>query len=305
MKITIVGGGGGVGSSAAYNLLLVDEPYEVVVVDSREEMVASHVMDLEQVLELGATGDVRAGTAQDVTDADVVVVSAATPLTVNASRHVYLLDNAAIMSEIAALLPDSSEIVVIVVTNPVDPLCTWLQRITGLDRRRVLGYTLNDSLRFRSGIARALGAMAGSADGWVLGEHGDALVPLAGSARMRGAQVELTLEQGSAAEEFVRTWYTRHVALDSGRSSTWTTGLGLARMVRAITRDTGDVWPASLVLDGEYGIEGVALSVPVSLTRAGAGHVHEWPLTPAEQDALERSAELVRAATERIASAFG
>jgi malate/lactate dehydrogenase len=97
----------------------------------------------------------------------------------------------------------------------------------------------------------------------------------------------------------LRTSYARHVALDSGRSSTWTSGLGVARMVSAVAGD-GELWPASVVLDGEYGIEGVAVTVPVTIGRAGAGEIHEWDLEPGGLDALRASAELVRAAVESI-----
>jgi len=100
--------------------------------------------------------------------------------------------------------------------------------------------------------------------------------------------------EAAAAEEFVRNWYVRHVALDSGRSSTWTTGLGAARMVAAIVRGDDELWPASVVLRGEYGIDGVAVSVPVTLGRDGAETVHEWELTENQLTALRTAGELVR-----------
>ena len=189
------------------------------------------------------------------------------------------------------------------VTNPVDPLCTWIQRRTGIDRARVLGYTLNDSLRLRTGIAKALRVDPGTVDAWVLGEHGDACVPLFERVRVGGGPVYLTPEMRAEAEEFLRTWYVRHVALDSGRSSTWTSGVGVAAMVDAVATGSDELWPVSLVLEGEYGIEGVALSVPVSLGD-GTAVIHEWPLSPEEQDGFERAAALVQDATDRVAAAL-
>src|SRR5439155_21915497 len=103
------------------------------------------------------------------------------------------------------------------------------------------------------------------------------------------------------AEEFLRGWYERHVALDSGRSSTWTSGLGLARMVEAIRADGGaNLWPASVGLEGEYGVEGVCLGVPVELGRNGARRILEWDLTDAEAAAMRDAAEAVRTATASI-----
>jgi malate/lactate dehydrogenase len=303
VKVAIFGGGGGVGSSAAFNLLLGPSEHEVVLVDRRPEMVTSHVMDLEQVLEQGGTGSIRGGDQPDVLDADVVVVAASAPLTVNVSRLDYLLANAEIVEELVAVLAGAGRWpgTLVVVTNPVDPLCTWIQRRTGIDRTRVLGYTLNDSLRLRTGIAKALRVDPGTVDAWVLGEHGDVCVPLFDRVRVGDGAVLLTPEMRAEAAEFLRTWYVRHVALDSGRSSTWTSGVGIAAMVDAVANGADELWPVSLVLEGEYGVEGVALSVPVSL-RDGAASINEWQLSAEEQDAFQRAAELVREATERVAA---
>lgn len=92
----------------------------------------------------------------------------------------------------------------------------------------------------------------------------------------------------------------RHVALDSGRPSTWTSGLGIARIVRAIAADTGEVFPASIGLQGEYGIEGVCLSVPVAIGADGARGIEECDLTAEQQAGLQAGAGFVRAAAESI-----
>ena len=186
------------------------------------------------------------------------------------------------------------------VTNPVDPLCTWLQRRRGLDRGRVLGYTANDSLRLRTAIADQLGVRSDTVDAWVLGEHGDHFVPMLDRVRVGGEPVALDAAQREAAERFVRGWYEQHVALDSGRSSTWTTGRGLARMVAALTGDDGELWPASVVLEGEYGVSGVALTVPVTLARGGVQQLDEWDLTGEQRAAMRAAGEAVREATEAL-----
>jgi len=298
VRIAIVGGAGGVGASTAFNLLRDGGPDEVVIVDSRPPHITSHVMDFDQVLEQSPGASVRGGDASDLADADIVVVTAAVPLTVNTSRLVYLEQNAAIVDEVADALPDGWDGVVVLVTNPVDPLVLRFRDRTGLDRHRVLGYTLNDSLRLRTGIANAVGAAPGAVDAWMIGEHGDSSVPLWSRVRVGGEPCTLTLEARESAEEYVRTWYVRHVALDSGRSSTWTSGLGVSRMVSAIRDDAGAVWPASLVLEGEYGIDGSAVSVPVILGADGAREVVEWELADDELAALHASADVVRGLVE-------
>ena len=260
------------------------EPYDVVVLDRRPEKVASHVMDLELVLGLGGDRSVVAGGWDDLTDAQVLVVCAATALTANTSRSVYFEANAAIVDAIAARLSGWHG-VVIMVTNPVDPLCARLARALG-DRRRVMGYTLNDSLRLRTAIAASLGVGAADVEAWVLGEHGDRAVPIFSRVLVRGARVDLDASVRGAASDFVRTWYRRHVALDSGRSSTWTSGAGVASMVAAICSGSGEPWVASVLLEGEYGMDGVALGVPVRLEPGGVVSVEEWDLAPDELAAM-------------------
>jgi malate dehydrogenase len=301
MKVAVAGAGGGVGASLAFNLLLGPLECELVLLDTRPNMLRSHSMDLEQVLEQGATGTVREGAAEDLASADMLIITAAAPLTVNTSRMVYLRDNTAILEPLLDRLPEGWPGTVILVTNPVDPLCTWAQRRTGLDRTRLLGYTLNDSLRLRTGVGHALGAAPGRVSGWMLGEHGELAVPLWDRVSVDGRDVSLTPAQRAAVTEFVGGWYVRHVALDSGRSSTWTSGLGVARMVHACLDPAGEeLWPASVMLEGEYGVDGVSLSVPVTLGAGGAREIHEWPLSESEREGLQAGARFVRAAADGL-----
>jgi malate/lactate dehydrogenase len=302
MKVGITGGGGGVGSSIAFNLLLAEHPYEVLLADNQPRMVTSHTMDFEQVLEQGATGSVRAAESGELAAAELIVASAAAPLTVNSSRMVYLADNAAVLEQLLAELPTAWPGILIVVTNPVDPLCTWALGRAGLARERLLGYTLNDSLRLRTAIAAELGVEPGRVEAWVVGEHGDGSVALFDRVRVDDEPVALDAAARQRALEFLHGWYTRHVALDSGRSSTWTSGLGVARMIEAIRADSGELWPASVVLAGEYGIEGTALGVPVRLGRGGVAALPELELGPEEAAALRAGADTVRAAAAEIDS---
>ena len=301
-KVVIVGGGGGVGASVAFNLLIGGGGFDVVMTDRRPEMVRSHVLDLEQVLEQGAPGTVREGNDDDIPRADILVVTAALPLTVNDSRMVYLDGNARIVTAVVDLLPDDWPGVLLLVTNPVDPLCTIVQRRTRLDRRRILGYTINDSLRLRTGIGRALGVAPGRITAWSIGEHGPLTVPLWDRVQLDGAGVTLDRDQREQVENFVGNWYVRHVALDSGRSSTWTSGLGVARMVSAIANGDARPWTASVVLEGEYGISGVSLSVPVSLSPGGVGEIHEWELSAVQDSGIRKAADHVRDAVAALAA---
>jgi malate dehydrogenase len=290
-----------VGASVAFNLLMGGGEFDVVMLDRRPEMVRSHVLDLEQVLEQGVRGTVREGSENDIAQADILVVTAALPLTVNDSRMVYLEGNARIVASVVERLPAGWPGVLLLVTNPVDPLCTLVQGRAGLDRHRVLGYTINDSLRLRTGIGRVLGVAPGRISAWSIGEHGPLAVHLWDRVELDGAAVTLDRGQREQVEDFVGNWYVRHVALDSGRSSTWTSGLGVARMVRAIANGETNPWPASVPLEGEYGISGVSLSVPVSLGPDGVTHIHEWELTADQAAGLRKAADYVRDAVAALA----
>ncbi|MER5699751.1 hypothetical protein ABT255_51420 [Streptomyces mirabilis] len=304
MKVVIIGGAGGIGSSAAFNLLSSQGTYEIVLVDTRPNMITSHAMDLENALSLGATEDiVRGGTTKDALDADVVILSAAVPLRLNSSRSVFLADNAQVVAECLRPLQEAGDTfhgIVLMLTNPVDPLLTWVHRQGWLPRHRLLGYTLNDSLRLRTGIALALGVPPRDVDAWTLGEHGEGQVPLYSRITVGGKAVELTEDQQRTAEEYANTWYAKHVALNSGRTSTWTTGLGTARIVEAIATSSGTVLPASVVLDGEYGVHGVSLTVPVELGPTGVHRIVPWHLSPNELDGMTNAAVRVEASVSEL-----
>jgi malate dehydrogenase len=303
MKIVIVGGAGGVGASTAFNLLVSGGGHEVVLVDRRPEMITSHVMDLEQVLPQVGGGSIRGGDAADLHDADVVILTAAIPPDAAPSRMSFLRDNAVIVSEVTDALPAGWDGVLLLVTNPVEPLLTWVHRRSGIDRRRLVGYTANDSLRLRTGVAMTLDTRVEAVDAWMLGEHGDACFALWDRVRIEGAPATLTSDQRVAAEAYMREWFPRHVALASGRTSTWTSGLGLARMVAAIDRGTDELWPAAVVLDGEYGFTDIALTVPSTLGHGGVTGVVEWALDPDQTAALQHAGRVVQDATADLLGA--
>jgi malate dehydrogenase len=300
MKVTIAGGGGGVGASLAANLLRTDAIDEIVLVDARPAMVTSHLMDLEQARLLGGRAIVSAGEIDAAFDADLLVLTAGAPQTVNTSRLAFLSANAEILRAVVDGVPHGWPGVILVVTNPVDPLIQMLFERLDIDRGRLVGYTLNDSLRMRSGVGLALTVDPLRVDAWVIGEHGDACVPLWDRICVDGEPVQLDADQQHIAEDFLRNWYIRHVALDSGRTSTWTSGRGVARMVEAIATGADGVWPASIMLDGEYGEAGVALSVPVRLGPGGLQAIETWTLTDEQARLFARAGDVVREAAAAI-----
>ena len=301
MKVAIIGGAGGIGSSVAFNLLRTQTPYEIVIIDNRPNMIVSHVMDLQDALSLGGAKSVVGGGMNDACDADIVVVSAAVPLTINTSRDVYLEGNADITRGIVdQLLAGGFTGILILMTNPVDPLLTWVVNHTGWPRERVLGYTLNDTQRFRTGIATALGVAAQRVGCQVVGEHGPGAVQLFSSVTVDGKHVDLTPEQREIACDWADNWYVRHVALDSNRTSTWSSGIGGALMIEGIVHGSAEPFPAAVVLEGEYGCSGVSSSTPVILGPRGAEQILEAKLSAEELAAFQSVAEKIRELTQQI-----
>lgn len=293
-KVVLIGGAGGIGSSVAFNLLRSETPFEVVIVDTRESMITSHVMDLVDTLSLGGAHSIRGGELADAFDADIVVASASVPLRLNASRDVFLQENAALLTSIVDPLAASGWAgVFVLMTNPVDPLLTWIQRRTGWDRTRVLGYSLNDTQRFRTGIAMALGVASRLVGCTVVGEHGPGQVLVWGSVTVDGEPRQLTADQRAIVRDYVDNWYVRHVALDSGRTSTWSSGLGGALMVEALATGSSTPFPVSLVLNGEFGVHGVSSSTLALLGPGGVRASVPVTLTAEENAALHEAADRI------------
>ncbi|MEV6338764.1 malate dehydrogenase [Nocardia vinacea] len=298
----IIGAAGGIGSAVAYSLALNGTGDELILVDRRADVLQTHIWDLEQLRIAVRPFVVRIGTVFDAAEADIVVLAAAVPPRKDSPRIEYLAENLTIAQETArtlAAVPNWPGIL-IVGSNPVDPLVTALQRTTGTDRYRVLGYTANDSLRLRYGIAQVLGVEPHRVSAWVLGEHGDRCVPLFGKVQIDGQPVKLDDTQQRAARDYMLGWYPRWVALGVPRTSTWTSGHGISSMVRAIATDSGEVWPSSMVLAGEYGINGTSVGVPVRLDRSGAAEVLEWPLQESDRRALQDAARYVADAVTQV-----
>jgi malate dehydrogenase len=306
-RIGIIGGGGTVGSAAAFRLAELGFAHEIVLVDAREHMARSHAMDLDQAAgELGPTA-VRAGTWTDLAGCGVVVLSAGLPERNVASRDEYLLGNVAIVKEAAThLAAECPDAVVIVATNPVDVFTTVLARLARLDKtapRRFLGYSWNDTLRLRWAVARVLGEPVADVDGIVIGEHGETQVPLFDRMALRGKPVALTAEQQRDAAEAVRSWFSTYQSLQSGRTSGWTSAVGIAKLVQAIVQGHAEPLPCSAFLEGEYGVSGISLGVPARLGPGGVEAVVELPLSPAQAEAFEAAAKKVGGLVEQVSAA--
>jgi malate dehydrogenase len=300
MKLSVIGGGGWVGSPAAFHIAVQGLVDEVVLIDVRRNMVEQHALDMSTAVSMLGV-KVMAGGYEDMSGSDLVINTAGIAHT--GDRAEMLAKNTFLIRDIAGhIRTHCPEAVVITATNPVDPLnyATWLAG--GFERRQVIGYSLNDSFRFREFVAEAKGARVGDVDATVLGEHGPAQVPLFSSVRIGGKPVAFTEAEKEGIRQARPEAFKGIEALqkETGRTAGWTCAIGLAKLAAAIAGNTGEVFPCSAVLVGEYGLRGLSMGVPVKIGRTGIQEILEWDLAPDEQAAFADCAGQLKAAAELV-----
>jgi L-lactate dehydrogenase len=297
--IGIHGAAGAVGSATAFALAL-GGCGRLVLADAAAPRLACLEMDLEMLAAALPALAVARGVLDELAACEVVVACASVPHRDGAPRAAFLEQNAAILAPLADALarPGAACRAVVLVSNPVDALATWLAQRLG-ERTCVLGHTLNDTLRLRVAIARCRGCDPTEVEAWSVGEHGPLAVPLLSRVRVRGAPVRLSAAERAQVLGELGGWYARWQAHGTGRTSAWTSGWGVAAVVRALLEGDPRPWPVSTLLRGEYGVDGVCLTVPALLGPDAPPRPLAWTLDQQELAAIAVAA----AATEGLACA--
>jgi malate dehydrogenase len=305
MKVSVIGAAGSVGAPAAFYIGVTGLVSELVLIDMRPNVVQQHALDMSTAMcEYGVK--VTAGGHEDLAGSHVVINAAGVPQGLIADRMEMLPKNIPLVRDVAlAVKQYCPDAFVITATNPIDALnyCTW--KAGGFDRHQVVGYSRNDSTRFREIIGRMKGVPTNRVEATVIGEHGSTQVPLFSSARIDGAPLTFTEADKQAVYTEIPTILRRFEELQSGRTAGWTSALGLAAVTRAVLQDTGELFPCSVVLDGEYGRSGLSLSVPVRLGKNGVQQIEEWELAPDEQQGFARTAAAMDAAARIVDDVLG
>lgn len=303
-KITVIGAGH-VGETVAYNCARMGLG-DVILVDIVEGMPEGKALDmLESAPVLGVDADIK-GTNfySDTEGSDVVVMTAGLPRKPGMSRDDLLFKNLEIVETcVGHAAMGSPDAMFIVVTNPLDAMCEVARRVSGLPRERVIGMAgILDSARMRAFIAMELGVSVTNIHASVLGGHGDSMVPLARYSTVAGIPLTKLLPQEriDAIIERTRKGGGEIVSLLKTGSAYYAPGMAVAEMVDAILNDRHMILPCSALLQGEYGLEGVYVGVPVQLGRQGMEKIIEIDLTDDERTALANSAEAVRELIEKF-----
>jgi len=298
-KLTVVGAGN-VGATVAMRVA-EKELADVVIVDVLEGVPAGKALDLAEAAPIERHDAHITGVTNDYSpakDSDIVVITAGIPRKPGMSRDDLLSTNAGIMksvvSEIAKVAPDT---ILIVVTNPLDAMCHVALETSGFDKTKVIGMAgVLDSARFRTFIAMELNVSVENTHAFVLGAHGDTMVPLPRYSSVAGIPITelMSAERIEALVERTRKGGGEIVSLLKTGSAYYAPASAAVEMAEAILKDKKKILPCVTYLQGEYGIQNLFIGVPVKLGSAGVEEIIEITLTPEEREALHKSAQAVQ-----------
>jgi malate dehydrogenase len=297
-KVTVIGAGN-VGATLAQRIAETDLA-DVVLVDVVEGVPQGKALDLMESGPILGYDSSLAGTNsyEDTAGSDVIVITAGLARKPGMSRDDLLAANAGIVRACAAESGKRSpEAVMIVVTNPMDVMAFVAMRATGFPRERVIGMGgVLDSARFRTFIALELGVSVESTHAFVLGGHGDTMVPLPRCSSVAGIPITEMMDKAAIDRlvERTRNGGAEIVALLKTGSAYYAPSAAALEMVEAVLLDKKKILPCSAYLTGEYGVDGVFAGVPVKLGAKGMEQVMEVKLNADEKAAFMKSVEAVR-----------
>jgi len=305
-KITVVGAGN-VGATTAQRLAERDYA-DVVLVDIVEGMPQGKALDLNQAGPVVGYEPTVVGTNgyDETSGSDIVVITSGLPRKPGMSRDDLLAANREIVGgvtrEVADRSPDS---IIICVTNPLDAMCHVALDTSEFPRQRVVGMAgILDSARFRTFLAWELGVSARDVTGFVLGGHGDTMVPIVSYTNVAGVPVSQRIDAGRLEEIVQRTrdGGAEVVKLLKSGSAFYAPAAAVAEMIDAIVHDQKRVLPCAALCQGEYGVDGLFVGVPVKLGKDGVEEIIEIELSEQERADLHSSADAVRELVDAMAA---
>lgn len=297
MKVTVVGAGA-VGASCAEYIAIKDFASEVVILDIKEGYAEGKAMDLMQTASLMGFDTKITGSTNDyarTADSQIAVITSGIPRKPGMTREELIGINAGIVKTVSSnLLKHSPNVIIIVVSNPMDTMTYLVHKTTGIPKNRIIGMGgALDSARFKYRLAEAMEAPISDIDGMVIGGHSDTgMVPLTSHATRNSIRVS----------EFLSEDRLQQVADDTkvggatltkllGTSAWYAPGAAVSSMVQAIACDQKKMFPCSTMLDGEYGLSDICIGVPVILGKDGIEKIIDIPLSAAEKAKMKESAD--------------
>ena len=301
MKVSIIGGGGRVGSCAAFALECAGLTSEIQIMDANTEAAEGEALDLLHGSSVFGGQRIYTGCYKRAADSDIFIITAGLRRKPDESRLDLINRNVALFRQILASIRDGGyrkDAIVFVVSNPVDILTYIASQELDLPKERVIGLgTMLDTARFRSLIAKELKVPASQVNATVLGEHGDSMFPVWSAASINGLPLKgfagFDINFQNAIFERTKTSGAEVIKRKGGAG--YAVGATIAQTVRAIVLDTREILPISSVQTGAYGLRDVAISVPTVVGSSGVIKHVELELWPKESQALVNSAASLKA----------
>ena len=300
MKVTVVGAGA-VGASCAEYIAMKNFASEVVLVDIKEGFAEGKAMDLMQCASLNGFDTQIIGSTSDYSKtagSDVAVITSGIPRKPGMTREELIGINAGIVKSVASsLLEHSPNVIIIVVSNPMDTMAYLVHKTTGIAKGRIIGMGgALDSARFKYRLAEALACPTSDVDGMVVAAHSDTgMLPLTRMATRNGVPVSQFLSEDRLAKvaEDTKVGGATLTGL-LGTSAWYAPGAAVSAIVQAIACDQKKMIPCSVLLDGEYGLNDICMGAPVIIGKNGVEKIVEITLTDAEKEKFMESADAVR-----------
>ena len=296
-KVTVVGGGN-VGATCALELARADYA-DVVLVDIVENLPQGKALDMNQMAAVVGFEPYIVGSNgyEESAGSDVVVITAGKPRSPGMSRDDLVQTNEKIVRSVTEqVIGASPDAIVIILSNPLDAMCHVAKSASGLPKERVFGQAgILDTARYRTFIAWETNASTKDVQALVLGGHGDQMVPVISSTTVGGVPLRKLVSEERIQAMVERTAVGGgEIVKLLGTSAWYAPGAACAQMVDSVLLDEKRVLPCTVYLEGEYGIDGLYMGVPVKLGRAGIEEIYEVDLDDDEQAALAKSADAVR-----------
>lgn len=306
MKVTVVGAGA-VGASCAEYIAIKNFAAEVVIVDIKENYAEGKAMDLMQTASLNGFDTKITGSTNDYSktaNSDIAVITSGIPRKPGMTREELIGINAGIVKTVSQnIIKHSPKAIIIVVSNPMDTMTYLALKATGLPKNQIIGMGgALDSARFKYRLAEALNAPASDIDGMVIGGHSDTgMIPLTRLATRNSVPVSEFLSEEKLAEIAKATMVGGATLTGMLGTSAWyAPGAAVSAMVQAIACDTKKIFPCSVMLEGEYGLNDIAIGVPCVLGKNGIEKIVSINLSDAEKAKLAESAAAVKATNDLL-----
>jgi L-lactate dehydrogenase len=308
-KVVVVGAGA-VGSTFSYALAQSGLADEIALVDKNENLARGQVLDLSHGQPFFPTVSIRLGRSSDYADAQLIVITAGAAQRPGETRLQLLQKNAAVVRAVVAeVLEQNSSAVMLVVSNPVDVMTHVALKSSGWDRGRVIGAgTVLDSARLRHLLSMHCGVDVHNVHGYILGEHGDTEFAAWSMTNIAGMQIDAYCSicgrcsdwavERSRIEQQVRD--SAYHIIDYKGATCFAVGLALVRITGAILRGQNSVFTISTMLDGEFGLRNVCISVPCIVAASGVENIIVSALPENELAALSASAASLKQAIEQL-----